>query len=61
MGRRGLSLLIAGLAAYGYYKYSKMSAQEKNDLKEKGKKFVDENLGGLGNIFGKKINKPQNV
>ena len=55
MARRGLgTLILAGLAAFGYYKYSKMSEQEKRDLKEKGKKFVDENLGGLKNALGKK-------
>lgn len=45
-------LLLAGLAAFGYYKYSKMSDQEKQGLKDKGKKFVDENLGGLKGMFG---------
>ncbi len=54
MQRKGLGLLLAAAAAYGYYKYSKMSAEEKNSLKEKGKRFVDKNLGGLGNLFGKK-------
>lgn len=45
-------LLLAGLAAYGYYKYSKLTEQEKKDLVNKGKKFVDDNLGGLRNAFG---------
>ncbi|HVE62137.1 MAG: hypothetical protein ABR503_02270 [Chitinophagaceae bacterium] len=55
MARRGLgTLILAGLAAFGYYKYSKMTDQQKRDLKEKGKKFVDENLGGLKNVLGKK-------
>ncbi len=55
MARRGLGpLLLAGLAAFGYYKYSKMSELEKQDLKNKGKKFVDENLGQLKGVFGKK-------
>ena len=40
------SLLLAGLAAFVYYKYSKMSPDEKNklvdNLKAKGKKFYDE-------------------
>ena len=39
-------LLLAGLAAYAYYKYSKMSAEEKEnlvrDLKAKGQKLYDE-------------------
>ena len=40
------SLLLAGLAAFAYYKYSKMSPGEKNkfvdNLQSKGKKFYDE-------------------
>ena len=39
-------LVLAGLAAYAYYKYSKMSADEKRNLvgglKEKGKKLYDQ-------------------
>jgi len=39
-------LLLAGLAAYAYYKYSKMSSEEKetlvSDLKEKGQKLYDD-------------------
>jgi hypothetical protein len=46
------SLLLLGAAAFGAYKYSKMSEQQKSDLKNKGKKFMDENLGGLKNVFG---------
>jgi hypothetical protein len=47
-------LLLAGLAAFGYYKYSKMSEQEKKDLLNKGKKFMDENLGSLKDVFAGK-------
>jgi hypothetical protein len=54
MQRKGLGLLLAAAAAYGYYRYSKMTPEQKNNLKEKGKKFVDDNLGGFGKIFGKK-------
>ncbi|RYF81176.1 MAG: hypothetical protein EON98_12705 [Chitinophagaceae bacterium] len=46
------SLLLAGAAAYGIYKVSKMSAQERNDLVNKGKKLVNDNLGGLKEKFG---------
>ena len=42
------SLLLAGLAAFAYYKYSKLSPDEKKNLfgsiKEKGKKLYDEYL-----------------
>ena len=57
MRRNGLGLLLAGLAAYGYYKYSKMNDQQKRDLKAKGKKFIDENIpDSLRNAFSKKVN-----
>ena len=54
MQRNKIGLLLAAAAAYGAYKFSKMSPQRRNDLKTKGKDFLDKNLGGLGNIFGKK-------
>ena len=54
MQRKGLGLLLAAAAAYGYYKYSKMTADQKNGLKQKGKDFIDKNLGDLGNVFGTK-------
>jgi hypothetical protein len=55
------SLLLAGAAAFAYYKYSKMSDQQKNDLvnglKEKGKKFYDEKVpAGLKDMINKKAN-----
>lgn len=62
MTRPGIgSLLLLGAAAFGAYKYSKMSQQQKTDLKNKGKKLVDENLGGLKNVFGKKNNQTANA
>lgn len=43
-------LLLAGLAAFAYYKYSKMSEEQKRnlvgDLKQRGKKFYDEYVPG---------------
>ena len=54
MQKRGLGLLLAAAAAYGYYKYSKMTPEQKTQLKQKGKDFVDKNLKGVGNLFGKK-------
>lgn len=47
-----IGLVLGGLAAYGYYRYSQLSDQEKKDLMDKGKKFFDENLGSLKNMFG---------
>ena len=54
------SLLLLGAAAFGAYKYSKMSDQQKKDLVDKGKKLVNDNLGGLTNAFGKKSGVPTN-
>jgi hypothetical protein len=52
------SLLLLGAAAFGAYKYSKMNDQQKKDLLDKGKKLVNDNLGGIGNVFGKRANMP---
>jgi hypothetical protein len=57
--RPTLPLLLAGLAAYGYYKYSKMSADEKEKLvggwKEKGQRFYDEKVPqNIKDMFGQK-------
>jgi hypothetical protein len=52
------SLLMAGAAAYGLYKLSKMSAEERNGLVEKGKKLVSDNLGNLKNVMGKNGSSP---
>ena len=54
MQRGKIGLLVAAAAAYGVYRYSKMSPEQKNSIKSKGKSFVDKNLGGLTNLFGKK-------
>ena len=54
MQRKGLGLLLAAAAAYGYFKYSKMTPEQKNSMRTRGKDFLDKNLGGLGNLFGKK-------
>jgi hypothetical protein len=53
MQRRGLGLLLAAAAAFGYYKYRKMTPEQKRDLQQRGKGFLDKNLGGLRNLFGK--------
>jgi hypothetical protein len=53
------SLLLLGAAAFGAYKYSKMSDQQKKDLLDKGKKLVNDNLGAIKNRFGGQ-NSPQN-
>lgn len=55
------SLLLLGAAAFGAYKYSKMSDQQKKDLIGKGKKIMNDNLGGLGNMFGKRTSPQVNT
>ncbi|HET9746103.1 MAG TPA: hypothetical protein VFP97_10335 [Chitinophagaceae bacterium] len=47
MQRKLLGLLFAA-AAYGLYKYSRMSPEQKEDIKKKGGDML-KNLGGLGN------------
>jgi hypothetical protein len=49
MARKGLgtgSLLLAGIAAFAYYKYNQMSEQQRKDLvnnwKDKGQKLYDD-------------------
>lgn len=54
MQRNRMGLLIAGLAAFGYYKYSKMTPDQKKNLMEKGKDLLNKNVGGFENIFTKK-------
>ena len=45
-GQKTSSLLLAGLAAYAIYKFSKMSADDKtrlaNSIKDQGKKMMDQ-------------------
>jgi hypothetical protein len=52
--RKTIGLLLGAAAVYGAYKYSKMSPTEKNELKSRGKDFLDKQLGDLGGLFGKK-------
>ena len=51
--RKTLGLLLEGAAAFGIYKYSKMNPQQKKDLKEKGKDFLDKKMR-MGNLLAKK-------
>ena len=50
--KKSLALVLGVLAALGLYKYSKMSPEQKNDLKAKGKDLLDKTR--TGNLFGKK-------
>lgn len=51
--QKTIGLLLAAAAAYGVYKYSKMSPEQKNSLKDRGRDLLDSKMG-LGNIFGRK-------
>jgi hypothetical protein len=48
-----LGVLVAAAAAFGIYKYSKMTPQQKKDLKEKGKDFLDKKMR-MGDLLAKK-------
>ncbi len=54
MQRSKIGLLLAAAAAYGVYRYNKMTPEQKSSLKAKGKDFLDKNLGDLSNLMGKK-------
>ncbi|MEO5649624.1 MAG: hypothetical protein ABIR03_06840 [Ginsengibacter sp.] len=55
-------LLLASLAAFAYYKYSKMTPEKKNDLKEKGKDLLDKYVPQpIKNIFRKETTEDQFV
>jgi len=58
--RKILGLLLAAAAAFGVYKYSKMTPQQKKDLKEKGKDFLDKKMR-MGNLMAKKRPVSNNV
>jgi hypothetical protein len=53
MNRR-FGLLLTAAAAYGAYRYNKLSADEKTQMKQRGKDFLNKNLGDLTNMFSKK-------
>lgn len=52
------SLLLAGAAAYGIYKLSKMSPEERKGLVEKGKRTVSDNLDSLKSKLGRNGSSP---
>lgn len=51
--QKTLGILLGAAAAYGIYKYSKLTPEQKNNLKEKGRDFLNKNMK-MGNMFGKK-------
>ncbi len=54
MQKKAMGMLLAAAAAYGYYRYSKMTPEEKKNMMEKGKQLLNENFSGIGDFFGKK-------
>jgi hypothetical protein len=50
-GKVGL-LIAAGAAAYGAYRLSRMTPEQKSNLRAKGKNLVDKS--GIGNLFSRK-------
>ena len=53
MQKSKVGLLLAAAAAYGAYKYSRLSPEKKNDLMTRGKDLVNKNFGGLSTLFKK--------
>jgi len=53
MQKKLLGLILAA-AAYGVYRYTKMTPEQKTDLKRRGGDFLDRNMGSFGNVFGQK-------
>lgn len=58
LGKKG-TVLLAGLAALAYYKYNKMDAAEKENLKDSlkktGQKIVDQLPPEIKNLFGNSL------
>lgn len=52
--QRRIGALLAAAAAYGAYRYNKLSADEKAQVKQRGKDFLNKNLGDVTSLFGKK-------
>ena len=55
--RKTSGLILGSLAAYAFYRYSKMTPEQKSKLtdtlKEKGRSLLDQFMpGGLKNTFG---------
>ena len=54
------TLILAGLAAFAYYKYCRMSEEQKNNfiyrLRKKGKKLYEYVPGNLKNFFVREEN-----
>ena len=54
MQRSKIGMLLAAAAAYGAYKYSRLTPEQKTDLTTRGKDFLNKNLNGVTSLFNKK-------
>lgn len=52
MQKKAIGLLLAAAAAYGYYRYSKMTPEQKKKMMNKGKELLNDNFGGIADFFG---------
>ena len=52
--KKTIAGLLLAAAAYGVYRYSKMTTEQKNDLTRRGKSFLDKNISGVSNMFRKR-------
>ena len=52
--QKTLGLLLAAAAAYGIYKYNKLSPEKKEEWKRKGRDFLSQKAG-LAKMFSKKV------
>ncbi|MEO7310571.1 MAG: hypothetical protein ABIX01_09245 [Chitinophagaceae bacterium] len=56
MNKKAGLLIAAAAAAYGIYKYNKMSAAEKDSLKAKAKGMMDKGMESLTGMFNSATN-----
>lgn len=49
-----MGLIVAAAAAYGYQRFSKMTPEQKTDLKKRGKDLWNKGVTDVKNMFGKK-------
>ena len=54
MQKKAIGLLLAAAAAYGYYRYSKMTPDQKKKMMQKRKDLLKDNFGGIADFFGTK-------
>jgi hypothetical protein len=53
--------VLLGAAAYGIYRFAKMTPEQKTNLKKRGKEFLDKNMNGLNNVMDKRRNSTVNT